>query len=229
MLLKTVEEGALNTVDDFHLVCDKMLSPSYKFCPGVSVSEYEDFRKDIRYDPSHVHITNEVFSRIESTRCKRWFKIAKCAPVNEKSAESVRCSSCRKLVRDLERSRTRAIAASPGRKQRRILPSSHYPKKFLSPASQQKRTAIDKCERRKERRLLKKYAPHEMILDDKQNDELVALVTEIENSGSEQLQAVFSEAEKHGVRSKMESTWQLDVKRNKQQFEADQRKNGNIL
>ena len=65
-----------------------------------------------------------------------------------------------------------------------------------------------------------------MILDDKQNHELVALIMEIENSGSEQLQAVFSEAEKHGVRSKMESTWHLDVKRNKQQFEADQRRNG---
>ena len=34
--------------------------------------------------------------------------------------------------------------------------------------------------------MLKKYAPHEMILDDKQNDELVAVVTEIENSGSKQ-------------------------------------------
>ena len=57
VLLKTVEEGALNTLNDFHLLCDKMLSPLYKFCPGVSESEYEDFRKDIRYDPSHVHIT----------------------------------------------------------------------------------------------------------------------------------------------------------------------------
>ena len=144
VLLKTVEDGALGTLEDFHRVCERMLSPLYKFCPGVSESEYEDFRKDIRYDPRHVHITNDVFSRIESTRCKRWFKIAKNAPIHEKSADSVRYSSCKKLIRDLERSRTRAIAASPGRKQRRLLSSSHYPKKFLSPASQQKRTAIEK-------------------------------------------------------------------------------------
>ena len=90
---------------------------------------------------------------------------------------------------------------------------------FLSPASQLKRTAIDKCQRRK------RYAPHDIILDDKLNNELFVLVMEIENNGIDKLQAIFLEAEKHGARSTMESTWNLDVQRNKQQFQADQWRN----
>lgn len=48
---------------------------------------------------------------------------------------------------------------------------------------------------------------------------------EIENSGIDKLQAIFSEAEKHGAQSTMESTQNLDVQRNKQQFQADQWRN----
>ena len=212
---------------DFHLLCQRILSPLNKFCPGLSEEEYQDFRKHIRYNPSNVHIVTETFKRIESTRCKRWFTIARNAPLEEKSAEMVKCSGCKKLIHDLERSRKRESTTSPRRKQKRLLPSSHFPKKYLSPASQQKRTSIDKCERRKEKRLLKKYAPHEMMLDDQQHDELLKLVTEIDSTGSDNLQTVYSEAEQHGARSVIESAWNLDMQRNKKLFEKDQLRNGN--
>ena len=211
---------------DFHGLCQRILSPTNKFCPGLSEAEYEGFRKAIRYDPSNVHIITESFKRIESTRCKRWFAIARNAPVEEKSADVVKCTGCKKLVHDLERSQKRASTTSPRRKQKRLLPSSHFPKKYLSPASQQKRTSIDKCERRKDRRLLRKYAPHEIMLDDQQHDELLRLVTEIDSTGSDNLNSVYSEAERHGARSVFESAWNLDIQRNKKLFDKDQLRNG---
>ena len=96
------------------------------FFPGLSEAEYEGFRKAIRYDPSIVHIITESFKRIESTRCKRWFAIARNAPIEEKSADVVKCTGCKKLVHDLERSQKRASTTSPRRKQKRRLPSSHF-------------------------------------------------------------------------------------------------------
>ena len=137
----------------------------------------------------------------------------------------VKCSGCKKLVHDLERSRKRASSTSPRRKQKRLLPSSHFPKKCLSPASQQKRTSIDKCERKKEKRLLKKYAPHEIMLDDEQHDELLKLVTEIDSTGSDNLETVYSEAEQYGARSVIETAWNLDMQRNRMLFERDQLRN----
>lgn len=211
---------------DFQFLCQRILSPLNKFCTSLNEEEYQDFRKDIRYDPSNVHIVTETFKRIESIRCKRWFPIAKNAPLEEKSAEMVKCSGCKKLVHDLERSRKRASTTSPRRKQKRLLPSSHSPKKYLSPASQQKRTSIDKCERRKEKRLLKKYAPHEIMLDDEQHDELLKLVTEIDSTGSDNLETVYSEAEQYGARSVIETAWNLDMQRNRMLFERDQLRNG---
>ena len=80
---------------------------------------------------------SEVLSRMEPNRCKEWFKIAKNAPVDEKWAECVRCSSCKKLLHDPERSRRRAIAVSPSKGG-----FYHYAMNFLSPLSQQKRTDI---------------------------------------------------------------------------------------
>ena len=88
-------------------------------------------------------------------------------------------------------------------------------------------TSIDKCERRKDKRLLRKYAPHEIMLDDQQHDELLKLVTEIDTTGSDNLHSVYSEAEQHGARSVFESSWNLDLQRNKKLFEKDQRRNGN--
>ena len=227
VLLKTIDEGTLSTVTDFHYLCQGFCHHLTSF---VQEDEYQNFRKDIRYNPSNVHIVTETFKRIESTPCKRWFTIAKNAPFEEKSAEMVKCSGCKKLIHDLERSRKRASTTSTRRKQKRLLPSSHFPKKYLSPASQQKRTSMDKCERRKEKRLLKKYAPHEIMLDDQQHDKLLKLVTEIDSTGWDNLQTVYSEAEPYGARSVIESAWNLDLdmQRNKRLFEKDQLRNGNF-
>ena len=65
VLLKMIEEGTISTTDDFHLLCQKMLSPLNKFCPGLSEAEYQEFRKDICYEQSNVHVITEIFKRIE--------------------------------------------------------------------------------------------------------------------------------------------------------------------
>ena len=65
------------------------------------------------------------------------------------------------------------------------------------------------------------------MLDDQQHDEVLKLVTEINSTGSDNLQTVYSEPEQHGARSVIESAWNLDMQRNKKLFEKDQLRNGN--
>ena len=77
---------------------------------------------------------------------------------------------------------------------------------------------------------MKKYAPHEIMLNDQQHDKLLKLVTEIDSTGWDNLQTVYSEAEPYGARSVIESAWNLDLdmQRNKKLFEKDQLRNGNF-
>ena len=227
VLLQTTEEGEINSINTFHDTCYRLLSTEYKFCPGLKVSEYNRYKSKIRYDPSYVHITEEPIKRIESTDCKRWFKIPRNAPREEKAATDVLCSCCKKMRNNLARSKKREEAVSPGRKLRRLNPSSHFNSKYLSPQSQKKRQENVRVERKKDKKLLRKYAPHEVILDDQQNDELSKLVSTIDNDGKQSLQDVLDEAQEHNASKAVKEAWDLDVVRLKErkQFVSDQQYN----
>ena len=226
--MKTVEEGEINSINAFHDVCYKLLSSEYKFCSGLKESEYDAYRSTIRYDPSYVHITREPIKRIESTDCKRWFKIPRNASREEKDVSDVLCSCCKKMRNNLSRSKKREEAVSPGRKLKMLEPSSHFNSKYLSPHSQKKRQENIRVERKKDKKLIRKYAPHEIVLDDNQDDELSELVSAIDNDGGRGLQDVFDEAQEHNAHAAVKQAWDLDVFRLKErkQFDADQQQNG---
>ena len=221
--MQTIEEGEINSTDTFRDTCYRLLSTEYKFCPGLKVSEYNGYKSIIRYDPSYVHITEEPIKGIESTDCKRWFTIARNAPREEKAATDVLCSCYKKMRNNLSRSKKRE-AVSPGRKLRRLDPSSHFNSKYLSPQSQKKR---QDNERKKDKKLLRKYAPQEVILDDQQDDELRKLVSTIDNDGKQGLQDVFDEAQEHNASEAVKEAWDLDVLRlnERKQFASDQQYN----
>ena len=51
-LLRTVEEGTVATHGDFKTLCEKFADcRNYKFCPGIEINEYEQYKEVIRYDP----------------------------------------------------------------------------------------------------------------------------------------------------------------------------------
>ena len=62
-----------------------------------------------------------------------------------------------------------------------------------------------------DKKLLRKYAPHEIILDDQQDDELSKLVSTIDNDGKQGLQDVFDEAQEHNASNTVKEAWDHDV------------------
>lgn len=43
--MNVVEEGEVDNVDDFIHLCEKLVDPRNKFCPGIDIEEYETTRK----------------------------------------------------------------------------------------------------------------------------------------------------------------------------------------
>ena len=75
-LLRTVEEGTVATPGDFIALHENIADcRNYKFCPGIEINEYEQY-KVIRYNPKSVQIVDFPVKRIESTKCEHWFPLS---------------------------------------------------------------------------------------------------------------------------------------------------------
>ena len=111
-------------------------SPSFKFCPGIDVDEYEQIRAIIRFDLASVWKTTEPFCRIDSINCLLWFELgAKCT--NERRlADTVVCPSCVRLKSDLQHQLKRTTAESPSKRLKRQSSLSRAHLTYMSPSSQ---------------------------------------------------------------------------------------------
>ena len=126
-------------------ICDLLstllANSGYVLCPGIRDFTGE-FSETVRFKPKHLRVWTQQVSRHDSEECTLWLK-----PSNQKlppgSPLKNTCQSCRLLHRSLVAIRGRALEASPGHKERWTDPSSNRPVKYLSPASQMKRTV--KC------------------------------------------------------------------------------------
>uniref|UniRef100_A0A1X7U4E8 Uncharacterized protein n=1 Tax=Amphimedon queenslandica TaxID=400682 RepID=A0A1X7U4E8_AMPQE len=82
VLLREVQNGFLTSDSpgtEFVEICSKFAvdSSKYKFCPGIDIAEYEEFKSEIRFDLKSVRRTNEPFLRIDSVNCLLWFELGK--------------------------------------------------------------------------------------------------------------------------------------------------------
>ena len=78
---------------------------------------------------------------------------------------------------------------------KRTQASSSYPLKHLSPSSQQACKKNTQYERLRDKKVLKKYAPPDVILDDAQNQEMALAVSKIDELANDELQQIFQEAD----------------------------------
>ena len=113
-------------------------------------------------------------------------------------------------------------------KAKRTQPSSSYPLKYLSPASQHLRRRNTQCERSRDKRLLKKYAPPDVVLDDEQHQEMAMAVQKIEELANGELQQLFQEVGVHGAGNDIQRAWEEDKKKIQIQFNSDQQRTGII-
>lgn len=114
-------------------------SATHKFCPGLALSEYENYKSVIRFHCKGVRETVEPISRVDSVGCLMWFEIGKVKVSKERrEAEELLCPNCVRMKSNLDHQVRRTVAESPSKKIKRQCPSSCARLSYMSPQSQMK-------------------------------------------------------------------------------------------
>ena len=139
VLLRSKQAGKVESVDQFLELCRMManVKGEFKFCPGIDPQEYQKYFSKIRYDVKQLRRSDHPFNRIDSSNCLLFHKLAKNAGILEKDLNCVLCTSCKRLVSDLNERLKTAVSSSG--KVKRQQPSSTCPLKYMSPTSQKRR------------------------------------------------------------------------------------------
>ena len=214
--------------DDIIALCKIIDEDShYKFCPGIDYKVYmKDFYEVIRFHLKSVRLTDFPFCRVDSVKCDLLFELAHNATKEEKDAVEVKCYSCKRLVRDLERQIKRTTAETPTRKTKRQNPSSRARLSYMSPSSQAKHKKLAQYDRTNSIRKLARYEEYEVTLNDDQNEEMKIMVEKI---GDENLQKLYDEGKKYGVGGIMKDIWITDLDRQRKEFSHDQASSSKII
>ena len=155
----------------------------------IQMEEYEQYKEVIRYDPKRVQVLDFPVRRIESEKCERWFLLSRSNASKEKrEASEVLCHECVQLRYYLQASVRRLSNVVPEVKVQNQQTGSLYPMKYLSPQSLQRRQTNIKAVQAKEKRLLKRYMPEEIILDDKQHAEMSQIHSSFDETASNELE-----------------------------------------
>ena len=181
VLSKIVEEGSVGNIDDIKGLCEKLIDSKMQVCPGIPPEEYEGYKKVIGYDQKRVQITNDPFTRIASVKCLLWFPIPRSMGKQKMTSEIV-CTECASLRCTLRKSKKRLSSVPLAVTVKRQQAESTYPLKYLSPASRKIRNMNIKCRHIKERRMIKRHIPNEVVPDDQQHREKCQIHPSIEGT-----------------------------------------------
>ena len=211
-------------------ILDTLLASSgYVLCPGIR--DYDSqYGESIRFKSKNLRIWTESIERHDSAECLLWHRPSNARTASDSLLYDV-CASCKLLVQHLNIIKNRAVASSPGHKEKWTEPSSNRPLKYLSPASQTERLLKSSKDRKKLRKTVLKYDdPLDVELSGVQDDELTRLVQAIEEKGKEHLESVFSEADQTGEGNgdELRRAWERDVS-SRREFFQDQLKNRKLV
>ena len=222
VLMFVKERGTIASVDQFLGLCQVAVDSAYKFCPGIDQGIYKQYYDVIRYDPKSLRHTSYPVQRIDSYNCIFWHKLAKNASLCEKEMADVMCPACKRLIDNLNQRFKKLTSTTSEQKENRVQSSSHYPEKYLSPKSIQKKRKNMQFDRSK---LLKKFSHMEVSLSEEQHDEMCELMEKVNEVGSAELESALSEADKQGVGPSIRAIWKNDLINIKKEFDQDQKRN----
>ena len=220
-LFSSFESGSVHTADEFMDVCSIISTQGgYKYCPGIEVDYYyQYFYSMIRYHITSCRVWEHPFKRIDSVNCLLWHKLARNATAEERKSKSVLCKSCKRLCCDLEHQRRSDVSAS--KSEARLLPSSNFKLKYLSPQSVSKQKEATLREWSHDKAMIAKLSP-DMVLEDDQSDEVATILETIEEKASDELENVFKEADSRSVGTAVHNAWETDKRNAKAIFNKDQ-------
>lgn len=137
-----------------------------------------------------VHITNDSFTCIASVKCLLWFPMPRNMGKQKMTSEVV-CTECATLKSNLGKATKRLSSVAPAVKVQHLQAESTYHLMYLSPASLNTLKMNIKCQRIKERRMIGKHVPDEVILDDHQHKEKCQIHSSIEDIAGDELVTLY--------------------------------------
>ena len=223
VLFTTINSGNIHTEKEFlEACCVISVKSGYKFCPGIDVQHYyEYFFAIIRYHVESCRVWEQPFKRVDSKNCLLWHKLPPKARLQERDESTVLCRGCKRLRSDLEHQRRRSDV-SQAKRAKRLLPSSSFKLKYLSPKSVAKRKQATQRERSRDKAAVAK-ANSDIVLEDDQSDEVDQIMQTIENEAANELEEVLQEMPAG------HSIWNEDKRSTKADFFKDQRQNCKLL
>ena len=225
VLFSSFRSGSVHTADEFMDVCSIIsVQGGYKYCPGIEVDHYyQYFFSMIRYHIKSCRVWEQPFIRIDSVNCLLWHKLARNATAEERRSKSALCKSCKRLCCDLEHQRRRSDV-SFSKRAARLLPSSNFKLKYLSPQSVSKRKEATLREQSRDKAVIAKLSP-DIVLEDDQSDEMATILETIEEEAPDELENVFKEADGQSVGTAVRNIWETDKRNAKTIFNKDQQVN----
>ena len=121
----------------------------------------------------------------------------------------LRCNPCKLLIHAISVS---ASATTEAQRMSRTLPSSKYPLTKLSPVSQKTRMKKVMVERKNFAQKLKKLEPFDCQISEKQDSELLQIVSQIDKKGSKAIDEIIKEGDRVlGEDNLLRDAWRQDV------------------
>ena len=219
VLFTTINNGNISTAKEFLDACGVISEKNgYKFCPGLNVQHYHEyFFAVIRYHLESCRLWEHPFKRVDSKNCSLWHKLPVQAPLKDCSKSAVLCRGCKRLNTNLEHQWKRSDV-SPAKRAKRLLPSSSFKLKYLSPKSVAKRKQAIQRERSRDKVAIAE-ANNEVVLEDDQSNEVNQIMQTIESEAATELDEVLKEMPTG------RSIWNDDKRNPKVEFFKDQRLN----
>lgn len=149
----------------------------------------------------------------------------------KKKSSAVICRECIRLRGLLQADVRRLSYVTPEVKVKHQQAGSFYPMKYLSPESLQKQKTNLKHVQLKERRMIKRHVPEEVILTDQQHTEMCQIQAIVDDVASSELESIFADGDNHGTQigHTLRQTWEDDKwahqEKAQEMFQGDQEQN----
>ena len=177
-----------NEQELYSLIQSLNTNSRYVLCKGLP----DVLMKEVKFESKSLRRWSPVFSRSDHIECLTWYK-----PIKSVKEQSVVCPNCTRLLYHLQDTLRKRKSLSPITRNKRVKASSKYPKKYFTPKSSLRTKSFKHWRDKKQ---LRKY---DMDVSEMSNNDVLALVAEIENKSKKQLEDLLEEADRTGMQFKL--------------------------
>ena len=175
----------------FTLIASLQEGSGYVLCPGLPSS----MSSTVTFESKSLRKWGPLFKRSDHSECLMWYSASRT------SSTSTMCPKCSRLYHHLRNMIHRKKTISPATRQKRTSAGSRYPKMYLTPKSRSEREKNEKRQALANKRAAKKLQKFDINVNDITNDDLIAVVAELERTSKDALEQLMMEADLAGMYS----------------------------